>query len=102
MGKIESKRDALNIVLDAADIHSKTLTESLSEYGMQAGFKRARVTYIGKLQNAVAEARMIRLDSDGTISQRVADLDLEEATDLLHAVEDHIRSLRRNKRSEFR
>lgn len=102
MGKLEDKRTALNMVLDAADIHSKTLTESLSEYGMQEGFKRARVAYVGKLQNAVSEARTIRLDENATISQRVADLDLEEATDLLHAVEDHIRSLRRTNRSEFR
>lgn len=101
MGKLEDKRTALNVVLDAARVHSQTLTESLSEYGMQEGFKSARRSYIRKLQNAVSEAASIRLDSEGTISQRVADLDLGEATDLLHAVEDHIRSLRRHNRSEF-
>ena len=54
-----------------------------------------------KLDNALLEACMIRLDENATISQRVSDLNLEDSVDLLHAVEDHIRSLRRTARSNF-
>jgi len=101
MTNLEAKRDALNVVLEAAKIHSQSMTDSLSDYGMQAGFKEARRGYIRKLNAALSEAQTIRLDSEANISQRVADLDLGEATDLLHAVEDHIRSLRHRNRSEF-
>jgi hypothetical protein len=103
VGKLEEKRDALNVVLDAAKIHSQSLVTSLTEeFGMQKGFADARRSYIRKLDNALSEARSIRLDENATISQRVGDLDLEQATDLLLAVEDHIRSLRRRNRSEFK
>lgn len=102
MTDLKAKRDALNVVLDAAKIHSQSMTKTLTEEsGMSKSFADARRSYVRKLDAALSEARTIRLDENATISQRVADLDLEEATDLLHAVQDHIRNLRQFNRSEF-
>lgn len=102
MGTLQEKQDALRVVVDAAGIHNESLRSSiLNDRSLQRGFKDARSGYINKLAKAIAEVSSLRLEETLKVSERVRDLDLEESVDLLIAVEDHIRSLRRNRRSSL-
>lgn len=102
MGTLHEKRDALRVVVGAAGIHKDELKSSiLNDKSMQRGFKDARSGYIDKLSAAISEVSSLRLEETLKVIERVQDLDLEESVDLLIAVEDHIRSLRRNRRSSL-
>ena len=93
---LEQKRKALNTVIDAATIHNDKLLASLTDRAISGNrsFVAARKEYINKLRDAIFEVRAIQLDNELTVIQRVSDLDLGEAVDLLLAVQDHIRELR--------
>lgn len=88
-----NKQDALKTVVEGARIHADKLTESLADQQMARGFSDARSAYIRKLRGAIAEIADTRYDESGKVSERVRDLDLAESVALLHAVEDHIRSI---------
>lgn len=103
MGTLKEKRDALKLVMDAANIHSEHLKSTLNEkrYGTvidNGSFNRARSEYISKLNSALSEVARLKLDESLKVSERVSDLNLEEAVDVLHAVQDHILKLRQHKR----
>lgn len=104
MSDLTKMREALHLVTDAAYLHQKAMEDSIASattYSMADSFKRARQSYIKRLQTAVAEVRRMKFDETATVSEKVSDLNLEDSVDLLHAVEDHIRSLRRTARSNF-
>jgi hypothetical protein len=103
VGTLKEKQDALKLVADAASIHSEHLKSTLEEkrYGQiidDGSFNRARSAYIDKLNKALSEVARLKLDESLKVSERVSDLNLEEAVDLLHAVQDHILKLRQHKR----
>lgn len=102
MGTLESKRNAIKVVADAAQIHSDYLKGTLTTDRHQSrSFNSARAGYVDKVNAAISEVLRIKFDESAKISERVSDLNLEDSVDLLHAVEDHIRSLRRTARSNF-
>ncbi len=88
-----SKQDALHIVIDAASIHAQRMQDSLTDREVTGTFADARRSYVGKLKVALSEVKGTRYDEAGKVSERVRDLDLAESVALMHAVEDHIRSL---------
>jgi hypothetical protein len=102
MGTLQEKQIALKVVLNAAGIHNESLKSSiLTDRSMQRGFKDARQEYINKLSKAISEVQSLKMEEDLKVKERVGDLDLEQSVDLLIAVEDHIRELRRNHRSSL-
>lgn len=103
MGTLQEKHDALKLVADAAKIHSDNLRESLNEdRHFNRSFNSSRAEYINKVNFAISTVRALKFDETLKVSERVADLDLAESVDLLHAVEDHIRKLRQYSRSDLR
>ena len=103
MEKTQEIKEALKVVTDAAVIHCERLTETLqsSRYPQNDSFNVSRLAFIRKTQAAIREVRWLKLDETVRIKERVSDLSLEEAVDLLHAVEDRIRTIRQHNRSEF-
>lgn len=101
MSTLEQKREALKLVADAASIHSDHLRETLKDNRNNASFNAVRGAYVSKLNTAIGEVQRLRLDETLKVSERVSDLNLEDAVDLLHAVEDHIRKLRGYSRPDF-
>lgn len=88
-----SKQHALAAVVDAATIHAQRMQDSLTDKEVSGSFAEARRRYVGKLRVALSEVQGTRFDESGKVSERVRDLDLAESVALLHAVEDHIRTL---------
>jgi hypothetical protein len=104
MSDFTAQREALHLVSDAASLHKKAMEESIATAtasSMSESFKHARQSYIRRLDLAISMVNLLRFDESLTISEKVSDLNLEDSVDLLHAVEDHIRSLRRTARSNF-
>jgi hypothetical protein len=101
MSTLKEKQEALRRVADAAKIHGDNLRASLKDRYNTEPFNAARADYVSKLNGALVEVSLLKLDESLKVSERVRDLGLEESVDLLHAVEDHIRSLRRNSRIDF-
>lgn len=104
MSDLTSKRKNLHLVAEAAALHKTAMEATIAEAttsNMSASFKHARQSYIRKLDAAILEVYRLKFDESATVSERVSDLNLEDSVDLLHAVEDHIRSLRRTARSNF-
>lgn len=93
MTTLQDKQDAMFTVTDAAQIHSQSLKDSLRNENLNGSFAEVRKRYIHKLDNAVATVQATRFDETLKVSERVRDLDLADAVALLHAVEDHIRSI---------
>lgn len=89
---------ALKLVREAATIHAQNVREKAdNDYDYSAGqsFSRNQRAYAAKVNDAVGVVQTLKLDEELRLMERVADLTLEEATDLLLQVEDHIRALRR-------
>lgn len=103
MEKTEKAKEALKIVTDAAGIHCERLSETLqnSKYPKNESFNTARLQFIRKTQAAIREVKALKLDEELKIKERVDGLSLEESVDLLIAVENHIRDLRRFEITEF-
>lgn len=104
MSDLTAQRGALILVTDAASLHKAAMEESIDQAtynSMSDSFKHARRSYIRQLEDAIRQVERLKFDENLTISEKVSDLNLEESVDLLHAVEDHIRSLRRTARSNF-
>lgn len=101
MGTLLEKHNALKEVTDAAHIHSERMLETLDDRFASESFTALRREYVSRLKVAIEEAKAIKLDETLKVQERVSDLSLEAAVDLLHAVEDHIRTLRRYNRSEL-
>lgn len=104
MTTIEDKASAIRDVAHAAGIHVENLerdlrNESRYVFSNNPDTTRARQGYINKVKESLRVVRGISFDEEGTVQQRIRDLDLEQAVDVLHAVEDHIRELRRHRRS---
>lgn len=95
MDAVQAKRDALSVVIDAAEIHSQELTRSLNDYGMADHFKVHRREYIRKLDRSIRELRTLTLTEELKVKERVSDLSLEESIDLYFKLEWHIKGLRR-------
>lgn len=98
MSTLQEKRDAIKLVADAATIHRDRMKDSLrNERYDSPSFQAARGGYVSKLSTALGEVARLKLDEELKLAERVTDLTLEESVDLLHAVEDHIRELRRHR-----
>jgi uncharacterized protein (DUF2164 family) len=95
---LKEKQDALKLVADGAKIHNDYLRSTLNDRYSNQSFNAARAAYVRKLDEALSEVARLKLDETLKVSERVSDLNLEDAVDLLHAVEDHIRNLRQHKR----
>lgn len=90
---LQQKQDAVRTVVDAAAIHSQSLKDSLRNERLTGSFAEARKSYIRKLDSAIEISQDVQFDETLKVSERVRDLDLADAVSLLHAVEDHIRSI---------
>jgi len=91
---VKAKQDALELVTGAASIHSNGLRESLgNDRSMSASFKEARQRYINKLEDALRELRGVAFADGAKLDEQVKDLSLAESVKLLHAVQDHMRTL---------
>jgi hypothetical protein len=92
---VQAKRDALQIVTGAAAIHKNGLIDSLktNRYGGNESFLEARQRYIDGLDEALKELQGVRFEDGAKLHERVKDLTLEESVRLLHAVQDHLRTL---------
>ena len=104
MTTIEDKASAIRDIAHAAGIHVDNLerdlrNESRYTFANNPDTTRARQGYINKVRDSLRVVRGISFDETGTVQERVRDLELGQAVDLLHAVEDHIRQLRRNSRT---
>lgn len=93
MTTLQEKQDAVFTVTDAALIHRQSLKDSLRNEKLEGSFAEARKRYIRKLDAAIEATQGVRFDETLKVSERVRDLDLADAVALLHAVEDHIRSI---------
>jgi hypothetical protein len=91
---VEAKRDALSVVIDAANIHSESLVKSLDEYSLAEHFKGHRREYIRKLDRAIRELQTLTLTEELKVKERISDLSLEESIDLYFKLEWHIKNLR--------
>ncbi len=102
MSTPQEKLNSVRFVAQAAGIHRDHLKDTLkNETFVNQSFGPARQNYINRLTEAMNVVAGLKLDESERISERVSDLTLEDSVDLLHAVEDHIRSLRRTARSNF-
>lgn len=93
MLSLQQKQDAVLAVVDAAQIHSQSLKDSLRHERLSGSFAEVRRSYIRKLDSAIAISQGMRFDETLKVAERVRDLDLADAVALLHAVEDHIRDI---------
>lgn len=98
MEQMERRVKALHAVTEAAKIHADSLikeVEGSGAYGVNDSFKKARTMYVGDLRGHIRVLESIKFDGETKLHERLQDLDLEASVDLLLAVEDHIRDLRR-------
>jgi len=91
---MDKLREALKVVIGAADIHETQLRESLNEYGMQEHFKVHRRNYIKELHSALSEVRTLKLSEELKVEEKIFDLTLEESVDMYFKLEAHIKALR--------